>query len=333
MDKKGLTITFIVKGLSLNYDEGYGNVSILKKVHRGGGDVYVYASRQSLRYSIVKYASENLGWRLTDLSSRTKTEEETATEGAEEGGKSKVVQIDISKLSQNNYPEEADLFGYMATGGKRKAATSRPAVARLTHLVSLEPSFGDIELLTNKWFADRANAEINMANIEQCLAFYKFTLAVDLDRVGEDEIGNLKISLKPEEKAKRVQDLLECLKHLYRDIRARREDLKPLFAIGGLYHIKSPFFHNGIEIEWKGGKPAIRKEAIEQILNSEYTYSSDGKEATTEKIKNHTKVGIRKSIFTNETDIRSLFNDQDLSPEEMLDSLKKEVKAVYGVKN
>jgi CRISPR-associated protein Cst2 len=27
---------------------------------------------------------------------------------------------------------------------------------------------------------------------------------------------------------------------LYRDIRGRREDLKPLFAIGGVYDIKNP---------------------------------------------------------------------------------------------
>ncbi len=312
MGKKGLTITFIVRGLSLNYDEGYGNVSILKKIHRGGGDVYVYASRQSLRYSIVKYASEHLGWKLSELHSG-------------EG----VIQIDTKNLSKDNYPEEADLFGYMSTGGKGEKATSRPAVARLTHLVSLEPSFGDIEFLSNKWFADRAGTDPNLANIEQCLAFYKFTLAVDLDRVGEDEIGNSPIHLDRNERVKRVQDLLECMKHLYRDIRARREDLKPLFAIGGLYHIKSPFFHNGVEIEWRGGKPAICKEAIEQILNSKYTYSPDGKERKTEEVKKHTKVGIRRGIFANETDILSLFNNQGTSPEEMLDSLKEEIKDVY----
>ena len=39
-----------------------------------------------------------------------------------------------------------------------------------------------------------------------------------------------------------------CSSDLYRDIRGRREDLKPVFVIGGVYDIKNPFFHNLVEV-------------------------------------------------------------------------------------
>ncbi|CUS81383.1 hypothetical protein JGI10_00641 [Candidatus Kryptonium thompsonii] len=42
MNRKGLTITYIVKAFPCNYDEGYGNVSIAKKIHRGSGETFLF---------------------------------------------------------------------------------------------------------------------------------------------------------------------------------------------------------------------------------------------------------------------------------------------------
>ena len=53
-NKKGLSITMIFKGQSLNYREGIGNISELKKLTRGDGSVYTFASRQAIRYDIVR---------------------------------------------------------------------------------------------------------------------------------------------------------------------------------------------------------------------------------------------------------------------------------------
>ena len=49
-----------------------------------------------------------------------------------------------------------------------------------------------------------------------------------------------------EEKAERVKILLDTMQYLYRDIKGRRENLSPLFVIGGRYSRKNPFFEKGV---------------------------------------------------------------------------------------
>lgn len=61
---------------------------------------------------------------------------------------------------------------------------------------------------------------------------------MDLDQIGID--NNDGIELPKEEKARRVEKLLDTIAFLYRDIRGRRENLAPLFVIGGVYDIKNP---------------------------------------------------------------------------------------------
>lgn len=300
MKRKGLTITYIVKAFLSNYDEGYGNVSVAKKVHRGSGDTFLFTSRQALRYSLVNWLVEHGLWKYAQL---------TSAEG--------VKQYDITQL-EKELPEEADLFGYMITRGREKRAISRSAVARLTHLISLEPWRGDQELLTNKNFADRIGEDPDMANIETGYGYYKYTLSVDLNKVGEDK--NFNHTLSKEEKIKRVSDLIEATKFLFRDIRGRREDLKPLFVIGGVYHKSSPFFHNAVNICFKGSKAFIIEESLNQILN--VTYQSD---TTSVVIKNLTYIGIQSGEFGN-----NLESFNPLSPFEALDKIKEEVKRAFN---
>lgn len=301
MDRKALTITYLVKAFPCNYDEGYGNVSVVKKVHRGSGETYLFTSRQALRYSIVNWLVENGMWRYANL---------TSTQG--------VKQYNFDTLKKE-FPEEADLFGYMITTGRGAKSFTRPAVAKLTHLISLEPWFGDQELLTNKNFADRCNENPDMANIETGYGYYKYTLSVDLDRVGED--NNFAHHLTLEEKKRRVCDLIEATKFLFRDIRGRREDLKSLFVIGGVFHKKSLFFHNGVNLYFKGKTPVINWEGIKQILEATYQIAS-----TDIKIGDLTYMGIQKGEFVDDLDIKQ-------SPFEVLDKIKEEVSKSYSEQN
>jgi len=306
MNNKALTITYVVKAFPCNYDEGYGNVSIAKKVHRGSGETYLFTSRQALRYSLVNWLVEHGIWKYAQLKSVEQQEEEQ---------RQKVKQYDRQQL-EKEFPEEADLFGYMLTFGKGTQAQTRSAVARLTHLISLEPWFGDQELLTNKNFADRIREKLDMANIETGYGYYKYTLSVDLDKVGEDD--NFNHHLPKEEKIKRVCDLIEATKFLYRDIRGRREDLKPVFVIGGVYHIKSPFFHNSVILEFKGSKAVINYDALKKVLNAKYTYN--GKEITIGEL---TYRGIQPGEFANDMDIED-------SPFEALEKIKEKVKEAFN---
>lgn len=67
-------------------------------------------------------------------------------------------------------------------------------------------------------------------------SFYRYTVTVDLDQIGIDL--NADIQLPNEERSRRVQKLLETIQYLYRDIRGRRENLQPLFIVGGVYERK-----------------------------------------------------------------------------------------------
>lgn len=298
MNKKGLTVTFIVKAFPCNYDEGFGNVSITKKIHRGSGETYLFTSRQALRFSMVNWLVEHGLWSFAKL---------TSAEG--------VKQYEPEQLNKK-FPEEADLFGYMITAGKKHQAKTRAAVARLTHLIALEPWFGDQELLTNKNFADRLEENPDMANIETGYSYYKYTLSIDLDKVGEDI--NFNHHLSKEEKIKRVNDLLEATKFLFRDIRGRREDLNPVFVVGGVYHKKSPFFHNAVKVEFKGSKAFIDCEALKQVLEAKY--STEEGDITLGKL---TYMGIQKGEFEYDLEIQN-------STYETIDKIKEEVRKAFN---
>lgn len=230
---KGVSISMIFEAESANYGEGIGNVASLKKMARGNGEQYTYISRQAIRYNIVEQLGEDL-----------------AKVQAEGSGDKKVIQF-APDSTINDYPE-IDFFGYMKTK-KGEGSITRSAKVRLSNAVALETFKGDLDFLTNKGLADRLNENMNLAQSEIHKSYYRYTITMDLDQVGIDTQDN--IALDNLEKARRVNKLLDTIAVLYRDIRGRREDLKPLFAIGGVYDVKNPVFQNALEV--KGNKVMI----------------------------------------------------------------------------
>ncbi len=91
---KALTITVVFEGNSLNFGEGIANISELKKIHRGNGDVYTFASRQSIRYDIVRLGNEIFGWNLDTVDKA-----------------SRVIQFKKDVTIKDSV--EMDLFGYL----------------------------------------------------------------------------------------------------------------------------------------------------------------------------------------------------------------------------
>lgn len=227
MKNKGLTLTIVFQAESANYGESIGNVASLKKLARGQGDQYTYISRQALRYNIVEQLGESL-----------------APVKAEGSGEKKVVQFS-EEATIDQYPE-IDFFGYLKTA-KGSGGKKRSAKVRLSNAISLETFKGDLDFLTNKGQADKIKENMNIAQAEIHRSYYRYTITVDLEQIGEDEVYG--ISLDPWERARRVKRLLDTLAFLYRDIRGRREDLKPLFAIGGVYDIKNPVFQNVVDVK------------------------------------------------------------------------------------
>ena len=264
MKREGLTITMIFLAESANYGEGIGNISSLKKMTRGNHEQYSYISRQAMRYNIVQQSN----WDTTPVD-----------------GKSGVVQFAPSATIKD-YPE-IDLFGYMKTTAKgdeqKGGAATRSAVARLSNAIALEPFQGNLEFLTNMGLAVRGNLENGIAQSEVHRSYYAYTMSIDLDRVGIDG----EIDIDKEEKAERVKILLDTMQYLYRDIKGRRENLSPLFVIGGRYSRKNPFFENRVKVD----DNKINVETLQELIKDN-------------ELAGYTFTGITSGIFDNEKIVR-----------------------------
>ncbi len=264
MKNKGLTITMIIEAEGANYGEGFGNITTLKKLTRGDGNSYSYISRQAIRYNIV----EQMGCDNTPVQ-------------AIGTGEKKVIQFDPN-ATITDYPE-IDLFGYMKTESG-KGANTRNAVVRLSNAISLEEYNSDMDFLTNAGLARRADSNNSIAQSEIHKSYYSYTVTIDLDKIGIDG----EIDLPEEEKKRRIKKLLTTIQFLYRDIRGRRENLAPIFIIGGIYNRKNPYFENRVKLEQNKLKWEILKEIIEEG----------------EDTKNNTQVGYIDGIFENNSKIK-----------------------------
>lgn len=286
MNRNGLTMTIIFQAESANFGEGIGNLTVLKKYSRGDKNQYTYISRQALRYNII----QQLGYDNTPISNE-----------------SGVVQF-AADASIDKYPE-VDLFGYMKTVSKKDnsggKSFTRSAVVRLSNAISLEPFNSDLDFLTNMGLAKREGYDNAIAQSEIHRSLYAYTITIDLDRVGED--GD--ISLSADEKINRIEALLKTVMFLYRDIKGRRENLSPLFVIGGVFGRKNPFFSNVINVS--DGKLNIN--SIKSVLNM------------MQEEKEFVKVGLVNGIFNNETDIISELAAKDVGEvfNEIIDDMKK----------
>jgi len=288
MKCKGLTITCVFEAESANYGESIGNAAALKKHTRNDGNQYTYISRQAIRYNIIEQLEEPL----------------SEVEASGKGDK-KVIQFAPSATIES-YPE-LDFFGYLKTE-KGSDGKKRSAKVRLSHGVALEPFVGETDFLTNKGLADRLGENMNIAQSEIHKSFYRYTIAVDLDQIGIDH--NDDIQLENTEKARRVKKLLDTVALLYRDIKGRREDLKPLFAIGGVYNTKNPIFQNIVMV--KNGK--IQIEAIESVMFSEF--------------KEKTHAGVIEGIFKNNNEIKTALIATNMPL--FFETLKTEIEDYYA---
>lgn len=298
MDKNGLSITVIFKAQSLNYGEGIGNISELKKLSRGDGSVYTFASRQALRYDIARLGNKMYGWNLEVVDDSRGT-----------------IQFRNDLTIEDS--QEMDLFGYMKTAKKEEGnSVTRSAAVRLSNAISLEDYKSDMDFLNNKGLADRIQVYPNLANIEQHLSFYTYTITIDLSKIGVD--GTVKLDNAT--RAKRVKELLEIVKVLNRDIRGREENLSPLFIIGGIYSLNSPFFLGRIKLEGKEGQFSINTNMLKDTLTLKIGE---------EEIAEDTNIGIVKDSLKNEKELEEIFPEKITGIQEFFEKLEEQVEQYY----
>ena len=285
MENKGLTLSIIFEAESANYGESFGNISSLKKLSRGDGNNNTKVSNAD-----------------------------------------KVVQFE-KDASIENYPE-IDFFGYMKTGKNsvNGSSNTRNAVVRLSNAIALESYNSDLDFLTNMALAKRGGMDNAIAQSEIHKSYYAYTVTIDLDKVGIDEIikdkenNKDKHEIDNKEKAKRVKELLKVLKTLYRDIRGRRENLSPIFIIGGVYNIKNPFFENRLKVN----KNNLEIKTITDVLDLDT------------EIKNNTICGLVDSMFSNTEEIKKELKGKLKEESEVqsvsyvIDELSKKVDEYYA---
>lgn len=300
-NKNGLTITIVFKAESLNYGEGIGNISELKKLSRGNGKVYTFASRQAIRYDIARLGNKMFNWNLETVDKLQGT-------------------IQFKEGLSIEDSEEMDLFGYMKTSKKKDdkdgGSTTRSAAVRLSNAISLEDYKSDMDFLNNKGLADRINQFPNLANIEQHLSYYTYTVTIDLSKIGKDGA----IELPNEEKQKRVIELLEIIKVLNRDIRGRQENLSPLFIIGGMYGLNTPYFLGRIKLENKDDGFSINTNVLKDTMKLKIGENT---------IEKDTKIGIVKDIFKNEQELEIMLPERIYDIQAFFEKLEEEVKEYY----
>ena len=301
--KKGLTVSIIFNAQSLNYGEGIGNISELKKLTRADGNMYTFASRQAIRYDVVRLGHDLFNWNLQVVDKAKGT-----------------IQFRDDMSIEDS--QEMDLFGYMKTNKKtddsKGGSATREAVIRLSNAISLEPYRSDMDFLNNKGLADRIGEHPNLANVEQHLSYYTYTVTIDLSKVGID--GDIELS--NEDKCNRVTQLLEIIKILNRNIRGRQENLSPLFVVGGMYDIANPFFLGRVKVEGDKNGYKVSSDTIKEVVNSTFL----GKE-----LKQSTYIGMVEGSFTNKDEFKDILGENLLTVDKFFGQLTKGVKEYYGV--
>lgn len=286
-----LHIGVIFEGQSLNYGEGERNITALKKMSRDN-HFLSYLSKQALKYNI----KQQMGIDNTDL----------------ELDKSVIQYSNCSTIEESI---ELDLFGYLKT---TKPVKKRSAVVRVSDAISLETYKSDLDFLTNLGLLNRFNSVANeteqlaggnIAQSEVHKSYYAYTITADLQHVGIDANDN--ITLSNEERCKRVSEFLDTVFSLYRDIKGRRENLRPIFVVGGLYSKGSSIFENMISVKNNILALDPLKETIEFDTNT----------------KENTLVGVLSGKFDNTDAIKAELGATTVSG--VLNTLKEGVKAYY----
>lgn len=309
---KHLHLGIIFKGTNLNYGESMGNYTSLKKCSIGEQS-YSYMTRQAIRYDIVRIMEEECGY-----------------DKAEIDNIQKVVQF-ANNAKITDYPE-IDFFGYMKTEkkknkkeesenqeGKEGKTKIRKAIARISDAVSLEPFYNEIDFSTNMGLATRKNLENQIYQTETHRSYYSYSVTVDLDKVGVDENDN--VDLDTTEKIKRLKALLYSVKTLNRDIKGRRENLNPIFVIGGIYESGNPFFYNQIKLSFSKDGTFINENTLNSILETKLFNEKS--------INKDTQAGAINGHFKNNDKLKV----EVKSVEEFFANLNKQIEEYYGIQN
>lgn len=230
-DAKCLTITYLVKSsyASLNgSDKEADNISSIKKIQTSDGKEYPYCSSQAVRRALREQLAV-LGYKLSEGVASEKSKGAATTE-----------------CNPQAYIDD-DLFGFMKAD---KQTVKRTSPVRVSPLIALEPYRGELDFGTN-YMSVQAGGNPNIFETEIHSGFYRGTILIELDRVGEKSPGDLyELSLSKKEKIERVKSLVDAVQNLWTIGRQSRflSDTAPKVVCAALMKVKNPIFLESLTV-------------------------------------------------------------------------------------
>jgi CRISPR-associated protein Cst2 len=297
--KKALTLT-VIANITSNYGEGLGNVSSVQKIFKNG-NAYATRSRESLKNSLMIQSGMYDDLKVTvDGATQKKVNEE----------------LNVSNC-------RALESGYMNTSvGTKKLTYVRNSSFYLTDAIACEPFVNEMRFHNNIHLA-KTYGKANDINFQEKEAAKKtglmpynyeydkslkiYSITFDLSMIGKDE--NFNVEASREEKADRVNSMLETIENLNLIVKGNLDNAEPIFIVGGLSDRMTHQFENVVKV--KDGKLKITNDLKARIARGY-------------------KVGfLEEDSMDNEADIIEELKPMNIA--EFFDSLKDEVNQYYGV--
>ena len=295
---KALTIT-VVANMTSNYSEGLGNIASVQKVFKNG-KVYTIRSRESLKNAIMVQSGM-----YDDL--------ETEVDGA-------VQKLVTDKLNASNC--RALEGGYMSTKG---TTNIRNSSFYLTDAISCESFVNETRFHNNLYlasnYAEKNNINLQDKAKEAGLMPYQYeydkslkvySMTIDLEMIGKDDNFKDEEGYKeasPEEKAARVNALLDAVETLSLTVKGNLDNAEPVFIVGGLGDRKTHYFENVVKVE--NDKLVVNSD-LKAKLNKGYSVAM-----------------LESRVFKNEDEINRELHP--ISVCEFFHKLKSQVKEYYNI--
>ena len=290
---KSITLT-VVANMTSNYGEGLGNIASVQKVYKNR-KVYSIRSRESMKNAIMV-----------------------------QSGMYDDLQTDVSGATQKKVNEELNVAncralegGYMNTTG---STFIRKSSFYLTDAISCESFVNETRFHNNLYLAQNqaASKGINLQDsskesglmpyqYEYDKALKVYSITIDLDMIGKDE--NFKVEADNNEKAHRVNAILDAIENLTLTVKGNLDNAEPVFVVGGLSNRKTHYFENVVKVE---NEKLILSDDLKEKISSEYSVAL-----------------LKSNVFNNQAEII-----KELQPKSIVTffkELKSEVKNYYGL--
>ncbi|MCX0352511.1 type I-B CRISPR-associated protein Cas7/Cst2/DevR [Clostridium perfringens] len=295
MKGKSVTLT-VIANMTSNYGEGLGNISSVQKVFKNG-KTYSARSKESLKNAIMVQSGlyDDLETSLyKNVNQKLVSKDLNVTNcRALEGG--------YMNTSDNTYVRKSSF--YLTDAVSCDEFINEYRFHNNLYLATNYAKHNNINLQGN---AQKAGLMPYQYEFDKSLKIYSLT--IDLDMIGRDENFDSE-EASAEEKAYRVNAILDAVKNLSLIVKGNLDNAEPIFVVGGIINRKTHYFENLVKV--KNDKLEITEELKDRINNGCYVGFLEG------------------GNFENEVQIKEEL--KPLTVSKFFSNLEEEVRKYYGV--